>query len=96
MARMTSPAGQRAPRDGDSLAGSSPGSGSRVSPDGVFANGVTAAAVIQFVLDNDEAARIEDVAGYFHLEVEDVDAALRYYALHGERMRAAGQVVQAR
>jgi uncharacterized protein (DUF433 family) len=59
----------------------------------VFANGVTAAAVVQFTLDYHEAARVEDVAAYFALEVEDVAAALRYYAMNTERMRASGQVV---
>jgi hypothetical protein len=97
MAWMTSPAGQRASRDGESPAGRSlRPKGSRLSSDGMFANGVTAAAVTQFILDYDEAARIEDVAAYFHLEVEDVAAALRYYALHGDRMRASGQVVPPR
>jgi uncharacterized protein (DUF433 family) len=62
----------------------------------VFANGVTAAAVVQFTLDYDEAARIEDVADHFQLELEDVAAALRYYAMHTERMRASGQVVPPR
>lgn len=68
---------------------------SRLGKDGTFANGVTAAAVVQFILDYDEEARIEDVAAYFHLDVEDVASALRYYALHGERLRASGQVVRA-
>lgn len=86
--------GPRASRDGGSTADRVPGRrAARLSRDGVFANGVTAAAVTQFVLDHDEAARIEDVAAYFRLEVEDVAVALRYYALHGERMRASGQVV---
>jgi hypothetical protein len=44
--------------------------------DGVFTNGVTAAAVVQFVADYDGTARIEDVAAYFHIEVDDVGAAL--------------------
>jgi len=69
---------------------------SRLSSDGVFANRVTAAAVTQFVLDHDEAARIEHVAAHFQLELEDVDAALRYYAQHGERLRASGEVVPER
>jgi hypothetical protein len=62
-------------------------SNARLSHDGVFANGVTAAAVVQFIRDYDEAARIEDVAAHFHLEVADVDAALRYQA-HASREQA--------
>jgi hypothetical protein len=64
----------------------------RLSSDGRFANGVTATAVMQFIYDYDGAARIEDVADWFHLEVEDVAAALRYDAAQGERMRASGQI----
>jgi hypothetical protein len=59
----------------------------------MFANGVTAATVTQFILDYGETPRIEDVAAYFDLRIEDVAAALRYYTLHGKRMRASGQVV---
>lgn len=74
----------------------SPHQASRLSSDGVFPNGVSAAAVTQFILDYDESAQIEDVAAHFHLEVEDVAAALRYYARHCERMWASGQVVPRR
>ena len=62
----------------------------------MFANGVTAAAVTQFVLDYGEVARIEHVAAHFRLELDDVDAALCYYARHVDRLRASGEVVPER
>jgi hypothetical protein len=60
----------------------------RLSQDGVFPNGTTAATVVRLVLDYDATARIEDVAGYFDLEPEDVVAALGYYA---QRLEQAQQ-----
>jgi hypothetical protein len=74
-----------------SRAGSS--AGSEPSSDGLFANGVSVAAVVQFILDHEQAAPIDDVAAWFGLDVEGVSAALRYYSLHGDRLRASGAVV---
>ena len=65
-----------------------------LSDDGAFANGVMAAAVIQFILDHDEAAPVKDVATWFHLDEEAVSAALGYYAAHGDRLRGSGEVVR--
>jgi hypothetical protein len=94
MARMKSLAPDPSSCKGDLAAGRPSNSrSSRLSSDGAFANGVTAAAVTQFIFDYDETARIEDVAAYFDLDVTDIAVALQYYALHGERMRASGQVV---
>jgi hypothetical protein len=52
----------------------------RLSADGFFPGGIAAAAVVQFIRDYDEAARIEDVAAYFRLETTDVADALTYVA----------------
>jgi uncharacterized protein (DUF433 family) len=60
----------------------------------VFANGVTAAAVVQLIVDYDESARAEDVADYFDLTLEDVTAALDYCSRHLERLRATGRLVR--
>jgi len=65
-----------------------------LSDGGAFANGVTAATVIQFILDHDETASIKDVAAWFRLKEEAVVAALRYYVVHGDRLRASGEVVR--
>ncbi len=65
-----------------------------LSPDGCFANGVTAATVIQFILDHDATASIEDVAAWFELDEQAVLTALGYYAIEGDRLRAAGEVVR--
>jgi uncharacterized protein (DUF433 family) len=59
----------------------------RLSPDGVFANGVTAARVVDFIRDYEETARVDDVAAWFDLEVDDVFAALEYYARHFANVR---------
>jgi hypothetical protein len=58
----------------------------RLSPAGVFPNGVTAVAVVQFIRDHDESARIDDVAAYFGLEADDVAAALDYWSAHLRRL----------
>jgi hypothetical protein len=65
-----------------------------LSAAGVFPNGVTASAVVQLILDHDESARIEDVADYFDLTVEEVTAALDYCARHFERLRAARELIR--
>jgi uncharacterized protein (DUF433 family) len=61
----------------------------RLSHDGVFPNGTTVAAVVRFVLDYDATARVEDVAGHFDLEVDDVAAALAYYGQRREQLQRA-------
>lgn len=58
----------------------------RVPREGVFANGTTAVAVVRFVLDYEGTARVEDVADYFHLEVDDVYAALAYCSSRPEEV----------
>jgi hypothetical protein len=58
----------------------------RVSRDGAFPNGISVAAVVRFVLDYEATARVEDVADYFDLEVDDVVAALAYYEQHRDRI----------
>jgi hypothetical protein len=65
-------------------------SGALLSSDGAFANGVRASAVVQLILDHDETARIEDVADYFQLTVDEVAAALDYCSPHFERLRRGG------
>lgn len=52
----------------------------RLSADGQFFNGVDVVAVIRFIRAYDFEARIDDVADYFHLDVEEVAAALRFYS----------------
>jgi hypothetical protein len=64
----------------------------RLSPDGAFPNGVKATAVARFVADYDGTARIEDVADYLALRVEDVCAALDCCSRHFERLKAAGEL----
>lgn len=61
---------------------------------GVFANGVAASTVVQMIRDHDEAARLDDIAAYFGLEVDDVAAALEYCALHVRRLEAEGKLVR--
>lgn len=52
----------------------------QLSPGGVFPNGIHATTVVQLIVDYDEAAPIRDVAAYFDLTVEDVAAALGWWA----------------
>lgn len=65
-----------------------------LSSDGIFANGVSASAVVQLILDHNETARIEDVAGYFQLTADEVAAALDYCSRHFERLRAEQRLVR--
>lgn len=58
----------------------------RISADGVCRNGVSVVALIRFIRAYNCEARIDDVAKYFHLEIEDVAAALAFYAEHFDRV----------
>lgn len=52
----------------------------RISAGGVCRNGVSVVTLIRFIRAYDFEARIDDVADYFHLETEDVAAALAFYS----------------
>jgi len=67
----------------------------RLSVEGVFPNGVTAVSVVQFVLDYELSARIEDVAVHFGIGVRDVADALAFYARNRDEMHASGSVSSA-
>ena len=50
--------------------------------------------VVQLILDYEESARLDDVAGYFELTMDEVEAALDYCSRHFERLRAQGRLVR--
>jgi hypothetical protein len=54
--------------------------GSRLSADGHFANGVSVVAIIRFIRAYDCDARIDDVAAYFNLTVDDISAAVAFHS----------------
>ena len=58
----------------------------RISAGGVCRNGVSVVTLIRFIRAYDCEARIDDVAGYFRLETEDVAAALDFYAKNLDRL----------
>jgi uncharacterized protein (DUF433 family) len=58
----------------------------RVSDDGICRNGVSVVTLIRFIRAYDFEARIDDVAGYFRLDGEDVAAALAFYSANFERL----------
>lgn len=53
---------------------------SELSVDGLFPNGVSVVAIVRFIRANDYEARIDDIASYFGLQVEDVAAALEFHS----------------
>ena len=53
---------------------------SRLSDDGYFPNGVSVVTIIRFIRAYDGDARIDDVAAYFNLPVDDISAAVAFHS----------------